>query len=196
MDKKEDKEEKKVPVFIDGKTISLTPQRSEHTELYSKWMNDPKVRKYAREEMPIKVEDIKKWFEPREGRVQRHIIFEIWHKKDKKPIGTCGLSMIDWINGWANAQLLIGEPEYWNKNIATEAVEMLVEYGFGELNLHKIHGGASVENIGSWTVAEKIGFKYSGIEKDDLYIDGKYHNTKIYRILKEDWMKKRNKNKD
>jgi ribosomal-protein-alanine N-acetyltransferase len=184
-------ENKEVPVFIEGKIISFTPQCSENVELYSKWMNNPKVRRYARWEMPRTVEDIKRWFEPREGRVQRFVGFEMWHNKDNKPIGQCGLAMIDWINGWANAWLYIGEPDYWNKNIATEATEMLVEYAFGELNLHKLQGGAAVENVGSWSVAEKIGFKYNGIVKDEMFVDGKYRSVKTYGILKEDWLKQK-----
>ena len=68
---------------------------------------------------------------------------------------------------------------------------MLINYAFNELNLHKLHGGAAVENIGSWTVAKKIGFKVEGIEKDHMYVDGKYLDLKVHCFLKEDWVKKR-----
>ncbi|TKJ23002.1 MAG: hypothetical protein CEE43_04615 [Promethearchaeota archaeon Loki_b32] len=183
--------DKDVPVFIEGETICLAVQNSEHIDLYAKWMNNPKVRVFARWEMPIRLEDIKRWFEPRKGRVHNFIVFEIWHNKDNKPIGSCGLAWIDWVSGWANAFLSIGEPEYWGQNIATETTEMLVEYAFNELNLHKLQGGAAVENIGSWSVAEKVGFKFNGIRKDEMYVDGKYYNVKTYGILKEDWMKRK-----
>ena len=94
--------EEEVPVFIDGKIISFIPINLDHIKLFVKWMNNPRARKYARNVAPVIVEDIKKWFEPREGRIGRFIGFEIWHKKDKKPIGQVGLGPIDWINGWAN----------------------------------------------------------------------------------------------
>lgn len=180
--------------FIEGKTINLCAHNSEHINLYVKWMNDPKVRIYARNIMPIRVEDVKKWFEPREGRISNFVIFELWHKKDKKPIGTAGLGHIDWVNGWANAFLSIGEPEYWNKSIATEATELLVEYAFNELNLNKLYGGVCVENIGSWSVAEKIGFEFEGIQEDEFFVDGKYLGVKAYSLLKEDWLKKKKLN--
>jgi RimJ/RimL family protein N-acetyltransferase len=177
-----------VPVFIDGKTISLIPPNSDHVNLYFKWLNHSKVRKYARWELPVTTEDIKKWFEPQEGRVPHVIVFELWHKKDKKPIGEVGLSEIDWINGWANVFLFIGEPEYWGKKIATEGAKMIIEYAFNELNLKILQAGAAIENISSWSVSEKIGFKYRGKELDDFYLDGKYIEGKCYRLSKEDWL--------
>lgn len=183
-------DEKEVPVFIEGENICFLPQNSEHINLYVKWENDPKVRKYAREIVPSRVEDLKRWFEPPEGRVSDFIGFEIWHKKDKKSIGRMGLGDIDWINGWAYTFIKIGELDYWGQNIATEATELLIEYAFNELNLNKLCGRVAVDNIGSWTVAEKIGFECEGLEKHWLYIDGKYHDIKSYALLKEDWIKR------
>jgi RimJ/RimL family protein N-acetyltransferase len=189
QEKKEEKKSKEPPVFIEGKTVSLVPQNSDNIDLYVKWMNDPEVRKFARWELPRGVESFKRWFEPQEGwGMPMFIVFEIWHNKDKKPIGQVGLAMIDWINGWANAFLYIGEPEYWGKHIATEATELLVEYTFEELNLNKIQGGAAVENIGSWTVAQKVGFKYEGTRKHEMYVDGIYLDTKTNGFSKEDWL--------
>ena len=190
-EKSTDEDVPEVFPFITGKTIDLCSLNSKNAKLYAKWSNDPKVRAFARWETPIRVEDIKKMFEPQEGRVPNFIVFEIWHKKDKKPLGQCGLGRINWVHGWANAFLFIGEPEYWNKNIATEATEMLVEYAFNELNLNKLQIGAAVENIGSWSVAEKVGCKFEGIQKADMYVNGKYHDGKTYRILKEEWKNKK-----
>ncbi|MFW9971180.1 MAG: GNAT family N-acetyltransferase [Candidatus Odinarchaeota archaeon] len=187
-----EKEKKEIPVFIEGRNISLVPQNSDHINIYVKWSNDPKVRKLARWETPRTVEDVKNWFEPREGRNPMFIVFEIWHKKDKKPIGQVGLSWIDWINGWANAFAYIGEPEYWSQGITTEATQLLIEYAFNELNLNKLQGGAAVENVGSWSVAEKVGFKFEGIRKNEMYVGGKYLDVKTYRISKEDWIKSKN----
>ena len=183
-------EENEIPVFIEGKTISFLPQSSENVKLYVKWINNPKVRKYSRNILPLNVDDTKSWFEPQEGGVRNFIVFEIWHKKDKKPLGNTMLSDIDWVNGWANVGMTIGEPDYWNQNIATEATELVIEYAFNELSLHKLHGGAIVQNVGSWTVAEKIGFTFEGIRKHEMYVDGNYVDTKIYGLLRKDWMKK------
>jgi RimJ/RimL family protein N-acetyltransferase len=181
--------------FIEGELIDLCPRSSKHTAYYARWKNDPIVRKYFRNMIPITLEDQKKRAESREQGLSDHISFDIWHKKDGKPIGVIGLGRINWVNGWANAFIHIGEKEYWGKDIATEATTLLLEYAFNELNMHKIHGGAAVDNIGSWSVAEKLGFAFEGIERDDFYVDGKYVDSKVYRITKEDWLQRKREKK-
>ncbi|MFX1379481.1 MAG: GNAT family N-acetyltransferase [Promethearchaeota archaeon] len=175
--------------FIKGEYINLCPRDSKLAKTYVRWKNHPHVRKFARNVVPKTIEDQKKRFEESTRGLRDHISLDVWHKKDKKPIGEIGLGHIDWINGWANAFLQIGEKDYWNKDIGTEATKLLVEYAFNELNLNKLHGGVAVDNIGSWSVAGKIGFKLEGIKKHEMYVDGKYIDNKIYRLLKEDWMK-------
>ena len=176
--------------FIEGEIIDLVPSRLEWAELYCKWMNNPKVRRYSRNIIPKSLDGIKKWFEPSpDRRVRDFIAFTIYHKKDKKPIGMIGLNHINWVNRWANAFISIGETDYWGKNIATEATKLLLQYAFEELNLNKVSGSVAEANIGSWTVAEKVGFKFEGISRDEFYVDGKYLNVKKYYYLKRDWKK-------
>lgn len=184
-----EKDSPEVFPFIKGKIIDLCPGNSKNAKLYIKWKNNPSVRKYSRNVFPRTLEEQKKRFERKDERFREHISLDIWHKKEKKLIGNVGLGHIDWVNGWANASAQIGEPEYWNKNIATEATELLIEYAFNELNLNKLHGGICVKNIGSWTVAGKTGFKFEGIRKHGMYIDGEYLDSKTYCLLKEDWLK-------
>jgi len=178
--------------FIEGKTLDLCALNSEHANLYSKWKNDPIVRKYSRNIIPRTLDEQKERYkDPPKEKFRPHVSFEIWNKKDKKPIGRIGLGHIDWINGWANAYIWIGAKEYWGKNIATEATELLIDYAFKELNLNKLHGGVAVENIGSWSVGEKLGFDLEGIEREEMYIDGKYSDIKTFGLLKEDWLKRK-----
>jgi len=191
-------EEKEVFTFIEGNTVDFVPCNSDNIGLYAKWINNPKVRKYSRNELPLTIEEVRKRYFPpeeKENSWRETIAFEVWHKKDEKIIGVTGLSHIKWITGWANAFLMIGEVSYWNQNIATDATKMLLKYGFDELNLHKISAGIAVDNEGSWRVAEKTGFIFEGIVKHDFYVDGRYLDGKKYYYLKEDWIKKRETSK-
>ncbi|GAJ23941.1 unnamed protein product, partial [marine sediment metagenome] len=106
-----------VPVFIEGEIIDLVPLNSKNINLYVKWENTPNVRIYSRNIIPNTIEDMKKFFEPSKDRMKREINFEVWHKKDKKPIGFGEVNEIDWYGqkGWLG--LVIGEPEYWGQKI-------------------------------------------------------------------------------
>jgi RimJ/RimL family protein N-acetyltransferase len=185
-----EKEQKEAHVpFIEGTNVDLVPVSLTHIEMYTRWINDSRVRRYSRNSIPHTLEEVKKWFEPQEG-FSRWVSFEVWHKKDKKPIGTCGFGRINWVDRNANIYMSIGEPEYWNKNLGTEASKLLIDYGFKELNFVKIYAGIFEPNIGSWSVAEKDGFVLEGKMKRSIYIDGEYVDTRRYRIFKEDWINK------
>lgn len=188
------------PPFLSGDRIDLRPTDSENKELYKKWMNIPEARTFAHNVFPISKENIDQWFEPQEDHVPEFIIFEMWHKKDKKPIGFVGLNHINWINRNANIFIRIGEIDYWREGYATEAAKIVIKYGFQELVLHKIYAGVHSPNIASWKVAEdKIGFKREGILKDDVYVNGQYHDVYKYRLLKSEWKEykeKKNENNE
>ena len=178
--------------FIKGENVNLVVTRSDWIELQCKWGNNPENRRFLRGPIPRSKDSMKKRFESRTSDgLGDWVGFIIYHIKDKKPIGEVGLSRINWINGWANAYANIGEVEYWNSDIATEATKLLLKYAFEELNLNKISGSVAVENIGSWKVAEKIGFTYEGTFKEEKYIDGKYRDEKKYGYLKSEWFKKK-----
>ena len=175
--------------FIEGERIDLVAQNSKWIPLYSKWNNDPRVRQYARFNMPSTPEEFKRWFEPPSGRgVRDEAFFTIYHKEDKRPIGSMGLFRINWVNRNAFIMGIIGEPEYWGKGIIGEAAKLIINYGFTELNLHKIYAGVFDPNKRSLRAAEKLGFKQEAVFKEDLYVDGNYVDTHQFALLKKDWI--------
>ena len=175
--------------FIKGENINLCPSNSDHLNLYAKWWNSPGIRKYARAVFPRSKEDLKKTLEPPESRMRERIFFEIWHKADNKPIGYAGLEDIRWFDRRASLFYVIGEKEYWGKGFATEASLLIVNYGFNELNLHKITAGAFSPNRASIRVLEKVGFQFELTKKKENYIDGKFVDSEEYSILIQEWNK-------
>jgi ribosomal-protein-alanine N-acetyltransferase len=178
--------------FIQGDTIDLVAQNSKWADLYVKWQNDPIVRQYARHVFPITLEGVNKWFENPPRGAREFIVFIIYHKKDQCPIGSIGLNHINWVNRNANLFAEIGEKEYWGKGIAVEAAELMMKYGFTELNLHKIHASIYNPNQRSLRVSEKLGFKKEGVQKEHIYFEGKYIDIHKFSILRKEW-KEQNK---
>lgn len=53
-------------------------------------------------------------------------------------------------------------PEYWGKQIATEAARAVLSYGFNTLSLPTIEARVALENLASEKVLTKIGMQYMG----------------------------------
>ena len=192
MTEEKEKKEEEIEVFpfIEGERIDLVAGNSKWVPLVCKWQNDPKVRRYARNTWPITIEEVKKWFEPSPDRhMKEFVVFTIYHKRDKRPIGSVGFGRINWVSKNANIFATIGEPEYWGKGIAIEANKLLIKYGFAELNFHKIYAGVFTPNKRSLRAAEKLGFEKEAILKEEMYVDGVYHDVHKFALFKRDWIK-------
>ena len=67
-------------------------------------------------------------------------MFTIVDLASNKPIGAAGLLYINWIIRSADFSFYIGHENKYigNDGIASEATQLLIDYGFKNLNLHKI----------------------------------------------------------
>ena len=54
-------------------------------------------------------------------------------------MGACGLCYIDWINRNADFSIYIGKDDlYIDEKYAIDAAQLMMKYGFEELNLHRL----------------------------------------------------------
>jgi [ribosomal protein S5]-alanine N-acetyltransferase len=65
---------------------------------------------------------------------------------------------------------------YANRGIMSEAVNMVTDFAFNELELHRIEINIRPENSPSIRVAEKCGYLYEGLRPRYLHIDGKWRD--------------------
>ncbi|MEH7333874.1 GNAT family protein [Neobacillus drentensis] len=69
------------------------------------------------------------------------------------------------------------------KGYTTEAVQLLVDYAFNELKLHRIEAGVMPHNIGSIRVLEKSGFHKEGIAIKNVKINGRWEDHQVLAII-------------
>ena len=79
----------------------------------------------------------------------------------------------------------IGEP-YWNKGITSQAIKLLINYGFNNLDLIRIDTGVFESNKASCRVLEKSGFEFEGIFKKSIIKNGIIFNEMRYGIIKKE----------
>ena len=79
--------------------------------------------------------------------------------------------------------------DQWRKGIMTEAVRAVLRFGFQNMGLNRIEADASIYNVGSITLLQKVGFIQEGIEREQYYEDGNYHDLALFALLKRDWIR-------
>ncbi len=79
--------------------------------------------------------------------------------------------------------------DYWNRGLATEVLAKMLDYGFDELNLHRIEAGCAVNNVGSIKVLEKVGMIQEGRGRQVLPLKSGWSDNFEYAILETDYLK-------
>ena len=94
--------------------------------------------------------------------------------KTKKLIGTCQLHSISAVHRHAELQIRIGDVKQRGHGYGTDAVQLLLKFGFDDLNLHRIFLHVFADNKAAVRTYEKCGFKREGILRHAAHIDGRY----------------------
>jgi len=106
-------------------------------------------------------------------------------------IGNCGFMEIDNLNGTAEIGIFIGNKEYRHKGYGTEALTLLIDYGFKALNLHNILLRVYSFNKPAIRSYEKIGFKNIGIRREALKRNMERHDIIFMDLLVNEFYEKR-----
>lgn len=145
--------------------------------------------------IPMRSIDVKKVWEHEAA--QGSVEFGIYAKYDERGslptfIGTTGLyGHRDIYRSW-EFRILIFHPDYLGKGIGTEATRLVVEYGFGRLNAHRIWLGVNADNKGAVACYKQAGFKPEGRLRDEIFCYGKYHDAIRMGILEGEFCAKGN----
>jgi RimJ/RimL family protein N-acetyltransferase len=108
-------------------------------------------------------------------------------KENKEPIGYTSLDEIDHINKKAQWSGIVIDPQFSGKGYATLTAQQILKFSFEELNMNKIYSYILEENVASFKMAQKVGFKNEGQIREDVFKEGKYHNVNICSILKKEY---------
>ena len=103
-----------------------------------------------------------------------------------KMIGTAGFSAVHPEHNSAEIGYVLN-PDFHNRGYATEAVRLVLDFGFRVMKLHRIEARCFADNLASRRVMEKCGLSYEGTAKDGMKIKGKYETIFTYAILENEY---------
>ena len=105
---------------------------------------------------------------------------------DEQVIGNCGIRRKPEQDWEADIGFELA-PEYWGRGYATEVTLAMVNFGFRELELHRISSWCIADNAASARVLEKVGLRPEGRLRENEYFKGRWWDTLLYGILESEW---------
>lgn len=171
-------------IFLESERLYLrgiTPD--DISEKYLSWLNDQETSlQNSHALFPYSLENLKSYVNSVYTN-KNIIVLAIIDKETNTHIGNISLQGINWINRSAEYAILLGDKNYWRKGIAYEASKLIIDHGFNNLNLHRIHCGTTSENYGMQKLAQKLNMQQEGVRKEAFYKHGKYMDIIEYGLL-------------
>lgn len=82
----------------------------------------------------------------------------------------------------AGIGILIVESEQ-HKGFASEAIELLINYSFNQLNLHQLFANITADNTKSLELFKKLNFKNIGIKKEWIFSKGAFKDEVLFQLI-------------
>ncbi len=178
--------------FIIGDKIYLRPLDMEDIDSFVMWLNDEEVRQYLSRMSPLNKIREKDFIEGL-YKDDREIVLGIALKENDQLIGNLALHRISLPFRHAELGIVMGDKSCWSKGCGTEALNLMLGYGFDQLNLHRIFLTVLSFNGRAIHTYEKVGFKREGVFREHMYRNGKYHDVYYMGILEDEWRERNGK---
>jgi RimJ/RimL family protein N-acetyltransferase len=124
---------------------------------------------------------VAEWIDAHSNRTDE-VLWAIALKDSDRCIGHVGLYGLDHRVRKAEFGIAIEESQ-WRKGFGLRATKAVLEYGFNELNLNKIHLTVLATNTPAVMLYERMGFQKDGVLREEQFRGGRYVDALILSLL-------------
>jgi RimJ/RimL family protein N-acetyltransferase len=169
--------------------LALRDLKESDWEAIHSYASDPEVARYM-DWGPNTKEDTENFIQQaianQREQPRRNYTLAIALKVEDTLIGGCGIHVSNPDNreGWLGYCL---NRHFWRSGYATETARGLLEFGFTQLNLHRIFATCDPANVASARVLEKIGMQREGHLRQHKWAKGAWRDSFLYAILDYEW---------
>ncbi|HEY7025208.1 MAG TPA: GNAT family protein [Candidatus Limnocylindrales bacterium] len=175
--------------IIRGEKIFLRPAEKSDVETFVRWFADSEMSGLLGMRAPMSLAMEEQWFTRAvEQQGKEHYHFVMCRMDNSQPIGTISLMHVDEVNGNAGVGISIGEKALWGKGYGTDAMNAILDFGFGQLRLERVWLDVYDYNVRARRSYEKSGFVVEGVQRHANYRLGKFHDVVLMAILHADWL--------
>ena len=168
-----------------GMLVELSPLTDADSETMLRWINERDLVLLSSAYRPVDEVAHREWFDSIRRR-QDVAIFGIREREGGRLIGSCQLLAISPTHRKAELQIRIGEAEARGRGYGREAVGLLLDYAFKDLNLHRVELTVLDGNDPAIRLYEGAGFVREGTLRQGAYIDGSYFDVIFMGILRDE----------
>ncbi|MFC4619326.1 GNAT family N-acetyltransferase [Camelliibacillus cellulosilyticus] len=179
-------------MLFHGTLVRLRKMTLDDAKRYHEWRNDPELTQFTYPTIDAySLADTEKFVEQITQSANSKTYF-IEENQHGKPIGITSLIEIDWANRHAEGVIDIGDKNYWGKGYGTEALGLLLELAFCELNLHRISLRVFSFNERAIKSYQKLGFVIEGVQKEVIFRNGEWHDVHFMGLLQRHYLSQHN----
>tara|TARA_R110002110_G_scaffold76315_3_gene201152 strand:+ start:997 stop:1551 length:555 start_codon:yes stop_codon:yes gene_type:complete len=172
--------------MVEYKNIAIRAIEKSDLPILQDWRNNEDLRRYFREYREFSMLQKEDWYEKMifDNRFEMFMVLD----SAVRPIGAAGFTYIDWLNRHCDLHFYIGQEGAWiDKEYAPNVLELMLYRGFNFLNMNKIWAEIYEIDIHKKSFFQDAGFEVDACLRQHYYYNGKYYNSYILSLLKEDW---------
>jgi diamine N-acetyltransferase len=173
--------------MLEGKNLMLRALEPADIDFLFKWENDEKLWHLSNTIAPFSRFVLEQYVLNSHQDIytnkQLRLMIDLKNVEGNNPIGSIDLFDFDPINKRAGIGVLIAE-ENRNRGYASEALDLLIDYCFTNLQLHQVYCNISSDNEASLQLFKKQKFDLIGIKKEWILVNDNWVDEYLFQLIK------------
>ncbi|MFC6940504.1 GNAT family protein [Salinirubellus sp. GCM10025818] len=170
-------------IFVAGDRVTLRPIEEADLDFLTEGVNHPEVRPFVGQPFPTSVARERRYLEELNERTDAVAVLAV---AGDERVGVVEFDPVDREAGVADLAIWM-HPDHHGSGYGSEATELMLDYAFDELRVHKVTAEAYDVNAASRGLLESIGFTREGVGREDAFFDGEHRDTHYYGVLEGEW---------
>lgn len=171
--------------ILEGERVRLRPMQEADLPHFQRWLQDAEVRRWlaAMNEPPTMQDELDWYHVTREN--PDSVLWSI-ETIDGQLIGSLELRLT-LAHRRAELGISIHDKTQWSKGYGTDAVRLVLDYAFDELELNRVELTTDEDNARGLRCYEKCGFQREGLLRQHRLVEGRLGNTVAMSVLRSEW---------
>lgn len=172
-------------ITLKGKNLFLRALEPNDLEFIYAIENDESVWEISHTQTPYSRFLVRQYLENANQDIYeaKQLRLAICENDDENAIGLIDLFDFDPKNNRAGIGILIKNTDNRNQGIGTEALGLLINYAFYNLNLNQLYANIDTQNIGSLKLFTNFGFQKIGVKKQWNLVNGVYKDEALFQLI-------------